>query len=224
MLSDELLSLLESRRSVRKYRDEVPSKELLQQLIAAAVTAPSASNKQPWRFLIVTDRARIDRIAIDERLDPGLEVAGRALRSGDVAQPDQHLPLPLRAERLVVAQRSGDRVRQRPAAPGWPQVEVSAVREAVLAWCLELSLELLHPAHHRVVSVAILGLARRLVHEEQIDVRREVQLDAAELAKRIPDCELIVYENCGHCPNIEMAGPFNQAVIDFLNRFHAGNA
>lgn len=47
---------------------------------------------------------------------------------------------------------------------------------------------------------------------------------ADELAERIPDCELIVFENCGHCPNIEMAEPFNRAVIDFLDRVHARNA
>ncbi len=63
MTSDELLSLLESRRSVRRFRSEVPGKELLQKLIAAAITAPSASNKQPWRFSIVTDRARITAMA-----------------------------------------------------------------------------------------------------------------------------------------------------------------
>ena len=41
------------------------------------------------------------------------------------------------------------------------------------------------------------------------------------LAERIPDNEHHVYENCGHCPNIEFADRFNAHAIDFLKRVHA---
>jgi pimeloyl-ACP methyl ester carboxylesterase len=44
---------------------------------------------------------------------------------------------------------------------------------------------------------------------------------APKLAERIKDCELHVLENCGHCPNIEMADRFNELVIGFLKRVHA---
>jgi pimeloyl-ACP methyl ester carboxylesterase len=39
---------------------------------------------------------------------------------------------------------------------------------------------------------------------------------ADELAARIPGARLIVYEECGHCPNIEQAGKFVTDVIGFL--------
>lgn len=42
-----------------------------------------------------------------------------------------------------------------------------------------------------------------------------------KLAERIPDNEHHVYENCGHCPNIEAADRFNADAIDFLTRVHA---
>lgn len=42
-----------------------------------------------------------------------------------------------------------------------------------------------------------------------------------KLAARIPDNEHHVYENCGHCPNIEYADRFNAHAIDFLTRVHA---
>lgn len=45
---------------------------------------------------------------------------------------------------------------------------------------------------------------------------------APKLAARIAGAELIVYEDCGHCPNIEHAGRFNAAVLDFLRRVNAG--
>ncbi len=44
---------------------------------------------------------------------------------------------------------------------------------------------------------------------------------AGALAGRIPNAELRVFDNCGHCPNIEHAQAFNRAVIDFLERVHA---
>jgi coenzyme F420-0:L-glutamate ligase/coenzyme F420-1:gamma-L-glutamate ligase len=59
----ELMGHLQARRSVRQFSDEVPSRELLEQLVGAAITAPSASNKQPWRFFIVLDPARIAALA-----------------------------------------------------------------------------------------------------------------------------------------------------------------
>ena len=42
------------------------------------------------------------------------------------------------------------------------------------------------------------------------------------LAERIPDCELHVLEDCGHCPNIEKSKIFNDLVVGFLKRVHAG--
>ncbi len=58
-----LHDLLRSRRSVRKFKPEVPDDELIRQLISAAITAPSASNKQPWRFFIVKRRETIAAMA-----------------------------------------------------------------------------------------------------------------------------------------------------------------
>ncbi|WP_437683379.1 nitroreductase family protein [Sorangium sp. So ce131] len=45
--------LLRSRRSVRSFRPDPPPDEVVERLIELAVTAPSASNKQPWRFVVV---------------------------------------------------------------------------------------------------------------------------------------------------------------------------
>ena len=42
------------RRSIRKYQDrEVPT-EYIEQLIDAARMAPSAKNRQPWKYLVYT--------------------------------------------------------------------------------------------------------------------------------------------------------------------------
>lgn len=58
-----ILELMKSRRSVRRFKPEPPPRDAIEKLLEAAVSAPSASNKQPWRFLVVTDRALVKRLA-----------------------------------------------------------------------------------------------------------------------------------------------------------------
>ena len=58
-----ILELMRSRRSIRRFQPEPPPRALLEQILEAAVTAPSASNRQPWRFFVVEQRACIDRMA-----------------------------------------------------------------------------------------------------------------------------------------------------------------
>jgi nitroreductase len=53
-----LLSLLDvilSRRSIRKYTDKEIPQDILQQVLEAGRQAPSAVNRQPIRFVVVTD-------------------------------------------------------------------------------------------------------------------------------------------------------------------------
>lgn len=45
-----------TRRSIRKYKKKIISDELLQNLLVAAFSAPSAGNQQPWHFVILDDR------------------------------------------------------------------------------------------------------------------------------------------------------------------------
>jgi coenzyme F420-0:L-glutamate ligase/coenzyme F420-1:gamma-L-glutamate ligase len=46
--------LVRSRRSIRRYQQYPIAKEILIDLIEAATWAPSAHNRQPWRFCVVT--------------------------------------------------------------------------------------------------------------------------------------------------------------------------
>lgn len=59
MTLDEIIL---NRTSIRKFTTEVPSKETLTQVIEAARQAPSAVNKQPWRFVVVTHKETLDAI------------------------------------------------------------------------------------------------------------------------------------------------------------------
>ena len=61
--ADALFALLRARRSVRSFTEEPVPRALVEKLLDAAVLAPSASNKQPWRFFVMEDRAKIRALA-----------------------------------------------------------------------------------------------------------------------------------------------------------------
>jgi nitroreductase len=61
----EVMTAIETRRSIRKYKaDPIPT-EVLNQCLEAIRLAPSGSNRQPWRFVVVVDhevRQQLQRI------------------------------------------------------------------------------------------------------------------------------------------------------------------
>jgi len=50
-----VLALLKRRRSIRRYRPDPVPDEMVEQLLEAGRWAPSASNRQPWTFIVVRD-------------------------------------------------------------------------------------------------------------------------------------------------------------------------
>lgn len=57
------LQLLHQRRSIRRYTNQTISDEQLEQLLRAAMAAPSASNKQPWQFVVIQERAMLSQLS-----------------------------------------------------------------------------------------------------------------------------------------------------------------
>jgi nitroreductase len=56
----ELLEAIYQRRSVRRYTPEPVSECRVTELLQAAVRAPSAINQQPWAFLVIRGRSRLE--------------------------------------------------------------------------------------------------------------------------------------------------------------------
>ena len=61
--ADEKLSFIFERRSIRVYAPGEVSDEQVQKLLAAAMAAPSAAAKYPWRFVVIRQRETLARIA-----------------------------------------------------------------------------------------------------------------------------------------------------------------
>lgn len=47
-----MIKEIENRRSIRKYKRHEISKEIIEDIIYSATLAPSAKNRQPWKFIV----------------------------------------------------------------------------------------------------------------------------------------------------------------------------
>lgn len=75
----QLISLIMGRRSIRKYTGEKIPDGDIKVLLEAAMNAPSAHNKQPWHFIVVDDRAVLNRITEYHQYSKMLEHASHAI-------------------------------------------------------------------------------------------------------------------------------------------------
>jgi nitroreductase len=71
----DTLEAIRTRRSVRRYEDRPVAEELVQRLLAAAMSAPSARNAQPWQFVLIDDRQTLAEIAA---INPNAQMARHA--------------------------------------------------------------------------------------------------------------------------------------------------
>lgn len=62
--SEEFRSRIARRRTVRDFSDDPVPEDLVVNAVRAAATAPSGANRQPWRFVLVSDPAIKRRLRI----------------------------------------------------------------------------------------------------------------------------------------------------------------
>lgn len=60
---NETFHTILERRSIRKYEDRKIPNDLIQDLLRAAMSAPSACNQQPWHFIVVEDKKLLSEIS-----------------------------------------------------------------------------------------------------------------------------------------------------------------
>lgn len=76
------LEAIAGRRSIRRFRKDPLPREVVEQILAAAVQAPSAKNVQPWRF-VVLEGERNDRLA-DMMLDAAQDLKAKGIGIGSL--------------------------------------------------------------------------------------------------------------------------------------------
>ncbi len=58
----DAIQAIMTRRSVRHFKPDPVPEELVEQLLRAAMQAPSAHNAQPWQFVVIDQREILDSI------------------------------------------------------------------------------------------------------------------------------------------------------------------
>lgn len=65
--SDAAIKNIMTRTSIRKYTNETVTKADIETMLRAGMAAPTAVNKQPWHFVVVTDREQLNALAAANR-------------------------------------------------------------------------------------------------------------------------------------------------------------
>ena len=58
----EVKDALLKRRSIRKYLDKEVSDEIIEELLHAAMSGPSACNRRPWIFYVIKDQNKLNEL------------------------------------------------------------------------------------------------------------------------------------------------------------------
>ncbi len=75
----EVIEAILTRRSIRKYSREKITDKQIEIILKAAMYAPSAMNQQPWHFIVIDDREKLNRIMEVHPYSKMLKEAGLAI-------------------------------------------------------------------------------------------------------------------------------------------------
>ena len=76
---DFIDTVIMSRASVRSFTGEAIPQDTILRILKAGMAAPSAMNCQPWEFVLVTDRSRLNELCAELPYAKMLEKAGAAI-------------------------------------------------------------------------------------------------------------------------------------------------
>ncbi len=72
---DAVIEAIMTRSSVRSYTSQAVEDEKIETMLRAGMAAPTAGNKQPWEFVVITDKKILDALPA---IIPGTRMAPKA--------------------------------------------------------------------------------------------------------------------------------------------------
>jgi nitroreductase len=72
----DALTIIHSRKSVRKYQEKAIDREIIETLLKAGMAAPSAGNRKPWSFVVIKKRETL--VSLSQGLQYGKMVQNAA--------------------------------------------------------------------------------------------------------------------------------------------------
>lgn len=119
------LDLIEKRQSDRKYSDRPVEREKIERCLEAARLAPSASNSQPWTFVVVDDAELKAKVAV-KCIGP--------LRSFNNFVPQAPVIVAIVMEKPKLTTEIGGRIKQKE----YPLIDIGITAEHL---CLQATVE-----------------------------------------------------------------------------------
>jgi nitroreductase len=78
---EDFYQIVEARKSIRKFKTEMPPKDVIDRILNAAMHAPSGKNRQNWRFYVVTGKKRDEYLKYSQKSWLGIkDVLQRTLK------------------------------------------------------------------------------------------------------------------------------------------------
>ncbi|MBL0217268.1 MAG: nitroreductase family protein [Myxococcales bacterium] len=104
MAGPEMLEWLRSRRSVRTFSAEPVAKDVLERILEGAISAPSNTNRQPWRFTVVRAAAMRAQIveAVSRKTAEIKEIVARSHHAAEYGDYGDFFHEPLAAAQVIV--------------------------------------------------------------------------------------------------------------------------
>ena len=100
------LETMRRRRTVRDFSDRPVPRDIIEDCLLAAGTAPNGANRQPWRFVVVGDAAIKARIRAEAEVEEQAFYSGKAppewIQALEHLGTDEHKPFLERAPWLIV--------------------------------------------------------------------------------------------------------------------------
>ncbi|TMQ09492.1 MAG: nitroreductase family protein [Deltaproteobacteria bacterium] len=104
MTGPEILEWLRTRRSVRTFSAEPVARDVLVRVLEGAITAPSSTNRQPWRFAVVRSPSARAKIvtAVAQRTAEMKAIIARSHHAEDFGDYGDFFHEPLAAAQVIV--------------------------------------------------------------------------------------------------------------------------
>jgi len=100
------LETMRRRRTVRDFSDRPVPRDIIEDCLLAAGTAPNGANRQPWRFVVVGDAAIKAKIRAEAEVEEQSFYSGKAppewIQALEHLGTDEHKPFLERAPWLIV--------------------------------------------------------------------------------------------------------------------------
>ena len=157
----ELMEALRTRRACREFNAEPIERSTLEELINAAILAPSAMNLQPWAFVVVNGAARLHAMSAEAKRAAFDHLPTNSPLRGHLADPNFEI-FHGAAALIVICATSGD-------------------QQAAEDCCLAAE-NLMLAAHGEGFGTCWIGLSRLWLNSSEVKAKLGISLDLHPVA------------------------------------------